>query len=119
MNIFLIVTLLVGSMGFTVNKHYCHGKLADVTLMVSSHCGCDDNAPMGNCCKEESETFRVDQNFQLTAMDYVPQAVIAFIKGFVTLIAEPITTEHYSNYLSFRPPRPHVALHKAISVYLI
>lgn len=119
MNIFLMVTLLAGNIGFTVNKHYCHGKLADVTLMVSSHCGCDDDAPMGNCCREESETFRLDQDYQVSPANFVPQSLITFIKGWVIQWAQPLLTEHKNTVISYWPPGPDVALHKVISVYLI
>jgi len=47
--------------GFTVNMHYCGGKLASVDLSMSSEehpCACGSKAMKKGCCKNKSVHFQ-------------------------------------------------------------
>ena len=47
--------------GFTVNMHYCGGKLASVDLTISSEehpCACGSKAMKKGCCKNKSVHFQ-------------------------------------------------------------
>lgn len=65
--------------GFTVNMHYCGGKLASVDLSISSEkhpCACGSKAMKKGCCKNKSVHFQYKaeqkvQHFTTVNFNYV------------------------------------------------
>lgn len=50
---------MVVTTGFTVNAHYCGGKLVDVTIILIPDSCCDEE---GGCCKTESTTIQLEDD---------------------------------------------------------
>ena len=60
-NVFLAVTLLTATTGFTLNKHYCMGRLKSVAVNVhADHCYEGEKEQMP-CCEDVSEEFRLEE----------------------------------------------------------
>lgn len=50
---------MVVTTGFTVNAHYCGGKLVDVTIILIPDSCCDEE---GGCCKTESTIIQLEED---------------------------------------------------------
>jgi hypothetical protein len=69
---FLAVLVMVGTMGFTVNKHYCMGQLKAIALNEKAE-SClpltseqDMKDMMKHCCDDESKEYRVEDHQKST-----------------------------------------------------
>ena len=106
-------------MGLTINKHYCHGKLAQVTLYVAAHCGCDGVDENSNCCREESTTLQLNEDYQLSECNAVPDALELHAPMFDSPPSKVRIVERMISFYPVKPPEPDIPIHKALSVYLI
>lgn len=71
-NTLLIVILLMATTGVTMHKHYCMGRLKNVSFNEHAQscmklAGIDDSCPM-DCCKDTSESFKID-DLQIAGYD--------------------------------------------------
>ncbi len=67
----MALLLVVGTMGMTVNKHYCMGELKDVSINQEVNtCASEMKfAPEGfamDCCDETSDEYQVDDFQKIT-----------------------------------------------------
>lgn len=57
-SILLLSLFMVVTTGFTVNAHYCGGKLVDVSVILAPDECCDDD---NECCKNEATTIQLEE----------------------------------------------------------
>ena len=59
LNIIIAFILLISTTGFTISRHYCGNNLVSVVINSEAKpcCGLD------NCCHNESEYFKVNDDF--------------------------------------------------------
>lgn len=90
--------------GFTVNKHYCQGKLADISLFSKGACACGDQVMPNGCCKNESMHFQLDDEFS-PAPEVVPTIPLIRVLPERRVAAVYFTpkNDHYA-YLQYKPP---------------
>lgn len=58
-HILISAILLVATTGLTVSEHYCQNRLVEKTIAGPVHSCCDDD----NCCRNETSTFQVQDQF--------------------------------------------------------
>ena len=61
---------MVVTTGFTINAHYCGGKLIEVSIILIPDTCCDEGS---GCCKTESTTIQLEEDaidLQYTNMDH-------------------------------------------------
>ena len=100
-SLFLAAVVITATMGVTVNKHYCKGKLVETAVFVKTkHSHCDQKIAMNinhcqmhqsmtkakdDCCSEESEHFQVDDPSKISklSIEFKPLALQAVVLYFV------------------------------------
>ena len=80
-HIVLSLLLLVATMGMTVSKHYCKGDLYSVSVNGSDKSSCD----MGNCCHDETQNIKINNDFSVPSIASIPVLAGFDILGQVTL----------------------------------
>ena len=58
-SILLLSLFFVVTTGFTINAHYCEGKLVELSVILVPDSCCDDD---GGCCKNESTTIQLEED---------------------------------------------------------
>ena len=91
--------------GFTINQHYCGGKLKSVSFLKITEEGCcGEMEKSGGCCKTKSTFFKINDNHKLNvtrlvACKYVLISSILNQESFCLF-----TTKNSSFNLVYRPP---------------
>lgn len=116
-SIFLASIVLLSSVGFAINTHFCEGRAVDSSISMGVElldCGMpmSGNENDGNgeqldkqpCCQNHHQIVEVDQNqsnpfpaFELNHIFFV-----AFVNTF--LVNESVTRKVQANYLTSPPP---------------
>lgn len=104
-NVVLAGVLLLSTIGITLNKHYCMGRLKSVAVYAhaDSCTGSDEKDPMP-CCQDVLQVLQVD-DMAKAAFEFHLDATVEFLA--VPLYAlSPISTEsrtfHHVN--TYAPP---------------
>ena len=120
--LFLALTMLVGSVGVTVNRHFCMGELKSLTLFGKAEaCEMDVVVPQpacplhakpakNGCCDDEHEFVSWDDDRQLSEITPLPPlAWIAATKPTPPFPGQALHLRAASlrPYQNYRPP-PHV-----------
>lgn len=67
-NYFVLLLFLAASVGISVNKHYCKGRLAQVSFWESIDPCCEKetegNQYCSGCCSDEVILLSIEDNFQ-------------------------------------------------------
>ena len=106
-HILLSLTLILSTMGITMNKHYCMGRVQDVAYFHAAHncmekAGMDDGmgCPM-DCCDDTSEEFKINELDQTSfQVDLSTNLVLLFIFEFQ--IIESHQAKGQINFTSLR-----------------
>lgn len=111
--------------GFTVNVHYCMGKLASVKLLspATKECGkCGKTDQSNSCCKDELKFCKVAVSHQAAKAQQplAPQAMDLSLP-LATLIAPSIhSVTSFTAYYHHAPPeKASIPLYKRYGVFLI
>ncbi|MGI9542953.1 MAG: HYC_CC_PP family protein [Cyclobacteriaceae bacterium] len=64
-HIFLSLILVVSTMGMTISKHYCGDMLLKTAINKQVETCSDKMAMPEGCCHEESQSFVVEDDYQL------------------------------------------------------
>lgn len=81
----LLFLYLIPAIGVTVSTHFCGGKIASVSFnpFVTNHkCPCGSKKMKKDCCKDETTSFKLDNEQQKTQ-----QVLCNFVTG--TSIIQP------------------------------
>lgn len=91
------------SLGFSLNLHYCGGKLANLRIVVAAPNCCCDAGGDKNCCSDASISLQMDLDQQVTYppsweinLPIVSVSTILFQEDGINFIPERITP-HYPN----------------------
>jgi len=75
-HIAITALLLILTMGFTVSRHYCGGRLVDVSLSSVFQDSCpESSAPcnMDHCCRNEHQVYQMNEEYTSSAvLDHLP-----------------------------------------------
>lgn len=80
--------LLLPTIGFTVSRHYCCGKLISSSLFVEADSCCESD----DCCKNETEAFQFDEDFSVSLILELPASIQIDLFE-IPLLAINLTTE--------------------------
>lgn len=69
-HIILSFLLLVSTIGLSVSKHYCNGKLISTSFFIDTDSCCDSN----DCCKNETEVFQLHEAFSVSVDLYLEES---------------------------------------------
>jgi hypothetical protein len=108
--IFLTVLYLIPAIGFSIQAHYCGGKLASLSL-IASHapsCPCGSKKKMKNCCKDKNFSFKIKET-QQTSSQLAPDFKTFQVQPLIVAVQEfnfqPFLVEG-SFYYNHDPPDP-------------
>lgn len=90
LSIAILIIFLLGSMGMTISKHYCQGKLysTNVGVLVDGHNSCDMNMPdqqcaaadesgnSQNCCNDKIDNLKINDNYNPVTFDWKPLVAV-------------------------------------------
>ena len=70
-SIILLVFYTAFATGVQVNKHYCMGKLSEVSFFIGKgKCACGETSKPKHCCQDESQTFQIDDEQQKISFSF-------------------------------------------------
>lgn len=109
-SIFLSLLMLLSTLTFMVDKHYCGDFLVDISFTGEAHsCGMEadgDSANMKNCCKDELVKIEGQDELKLTSFDDISfknqQFLIAFHYSYQSLFKEDLTLNF--EFKEYPPP---------------
>lgn len=93
--------------GFTVNLHYCMGKLAGVKLQAHADKHCDKCGRSGKCCKDEIKFCKAEFSHEAAAKVQVITAPVAMDLALPVIIlpVPPVAaSSHFTAYDHHAPP---------------
>ena len=120
----LIMTLLfISTVGVSVSRHYCRGKLVDVSLSSiiyhSSSDGCT-SCMMGKCCRNEHHLFHLNEKYKVP----VVTAHIPFFEVLLDVFNELAVVSYFdkqeivlTNLSAEYPPPWYVASLSGLQVF--
>jgi hypothetical protein len=100
--ILLTAIYLLSLVGIGVNRFYCCGKLASVTLTYASA----DHTDKDNCCKHESKSFKIKDSHVTVNALILNQLIPTILPVSNYLIADDLLMEqaNHTNYQANAPP---------------
>ena len=111
----------IASMGFTLNQHYCGGKLKNTSLFSffdSASC-CGDKEMAMDCCHDEQIHFQLDEDYQLDAFSIDWKVdITALIPDLVVPVLEE-ADEKQPHYLNYKPPLLQADIPVLVQSFLI
>ncbi|MCO5950005.1 HYC_CC_PP family protein [Mucilaginibacter flavidus] len=116
--ILLTAVYLLSIAGIGVNRFYCCGKLASVTLTLAS----TDHTDKGNCCKHESKSFKIRDGHVMAKTTVLAQSTPALLPTPAYGIAVNSPTEQtlHTNYQANAPPgNPTIPIYTLNCTYRI
>ena len=107
----MALLLVVATMGVTMHKHYCMGRVQDVAyFQESKSCadllGMDEEVCPPNCCKDTHEEFKVD-DLSATAFSFDLDTDFHLLHAFTYLLLDfnvLTAPTHQVAYQNYRPP---------------
>ncbi|HTD39373.1 MAG TPA: hypothetical protein VK671_02045, partial [Mucilaginibacter sp.] len=95
--ILLMAIYLLSCMGMGINRYYCCGKLASVTLTY----GASDNtinkaAKNKNCCRNEKQSFKVKDNHFNVASSSLDRPLPVIIASFISRDSKSVANLLYT-----------------------
>ena len=127
-SVILCAVILLATAGFTVNRHYCGGKLKSTQLYSvmdpKTCCGVADlpedkqECPEG-CCHDKVEFYQFDEDFNLPATVVNPNVVIVFINYFLLDELFGSLDPHTTKYLNYKPPLIELDIPVLVQSFLI
>jgi len=119
--ILLIIIYSASVYGVTINKFYCCGKLANVSLSASYLSKTDSKTVGSGCCKTIKESFKVKDHHFSAKTELTLKNSFALITPvfFVPAAPERITLREVIAYNSQAPPVQHHPLYILYSNYRI
>ena len=114
--ILLTTIYLISCIGIGINRFYCCGKLASVTLTYSTANNTSKKTGKDNCCRHEQQNFKVkDNHFNATSFS-LKNSVPALIPSFTYADNKNVVNQLCTKiiYNGNAPPR-----HPDIPVYTL
>ena len=116
--IFLALVMLTGSVGVTVNRHFCMGELKSLTLFGQAEacemarpapaaCPMHAAARKKGCCDDEHEFVKWDDNRQVSELQALPSLPALLVPAVLLPPVRPPLHPHAAalrRYENYRPP---------------
>lgn len=127
-SIVMALTVLVSTMSFTVEKHYCGTTLVDTAIFTKVHgCGMimdklqSTQNKQNQCCKDEVELIKGQDKLKITSFEdlkfYQQLFVASFIYTYISLFEA--VEEKVSSFSEYPPPIIVKNIYKLDETYLI
>ncbi|WP_243414857.1 HYC_CC_PP family protein [Flagellimonas aquimarina] len=109
-SILLAVLVLLSTVSWTVDKHFCMGRVMDISLFVDAEeCGMEvamaameDKVMENHCCDDESFTFTGQDDLKLSLydleiehQDFLVAFTYSYLNLFVPVDKLPVPNEKY------------------------
>ena len=78
-HIVISLLLLTSTVGLTLSAHYCGENLKSISVLADPEPCCD--IPEG-CCHNETDTFRIDENFASSSQDFESKLIVSLILAY-------------------------------------
>lgn len=117
--IFIALLYVAITSGFTVNVHYCMGKLAGVKLQAHAEKHCDKCGKAGKCCKDEIKFCKADFSHEAAAkveVNTAPAAIDLALPLIILPVPPVVISRHFTAYYQHAPP---LTLYKKHCTYRI
>jgi hypothetical protein len=102
-HIIMSLLLVTTTLGITLNAHYCGNHLKSVSVLADQDSCC--NIPDG-CCHDESETFRIEDEFASSSIHFEPKLVLIQVLDYFIPSIEDLTATHFRIRVIEEPPPP-------------
>ncbi|WP_091211373.1 HYC_CC_PP family protein [Mucilaginibacter gossypiicola] len=104
--ILLILFYSVSVFGFTINRLYCCGKLADVSLSAAAVCKMEHKTGDLSCCKSVKTTLKVKDNHVAARTEQSLKNTFAIVTPvfFLPASSEGVIQSAWHAYNSKAPP---------------
>ncbi len=97
--------LLISTMGLTVSAHYCGENLEFVSVVHDTDACCD--TPDG-CCRDESGTFRLDDDFTFSTFDFESKLTVSQLSDDSIPFTEELSNKNFPTLNFTEPPPPTI-----------
>lgn len=111
-SILLIFIFLLSSSGFSINTHYCKGKIKSINIVFSGNCKscCGKKKMPKDCCKDKTENVKIKDNYipSTNVMGSSAQFitfVLSYFQTFALSYSQNSSIEANLNYL-YPPDKP-------------
>ena len=101
-SILVLFILIASTVGVVINKHYCGGNLASISLFSSSGpCGCGDKNMDEGCCQDKASIVQLDEDYNSSSFelnissDYATMSLAQSVNSFIL----KINTANYQRYI--------------------
>lgn len=102
MHILFTILLLTSTIGVSVSKHYCGGKLLEIAINSQPNpCGDDASMPT-DCCEDETQYFAVDDTFKADQQTIKITAPTTIILTLVQTIIPELLIAEDTNLATYR-----------------
>lgn len=139
-SIFLLFTVLISSIGVSVNTHICKKEGVIKSYFVDGgECVCDlgieeasthkcchkniiEKTEKKGCCQDETEFFQMDFDYTTQIEDVSLNPDLLFITALIYNVFTPLNTEESTNiaeYNNYSPPIPDRDIPVEIQSFLI
>lgn len=134
-SISLALLMLVSSVGFSMNTHFCGGEAVETSFSIGLHnpdCGMPDmdrecesipskekQIKQKPCCENQHQLLQLDENadVQITSIEVHPVFLVAFIHSFVQPVLFADQSLIHNTYYS--PPIPDRDIQVLFQTFLI
>ena len=106
---------MLSSSGFSINTHYCKGKITSINIVFSDNCKscCGTKKMPKDCCKDKTEIVKIKDHYIPASIGITPSTELiafafAFIQTFNLSNTVNFTVESNLNYL--HPPDKPISL---------
>ena len=116
-HIVISLLLLTSTMGLTLSAHYCGDNLKSISVTGDPESCCD--IPEG-CCHDEADTFRIDDDFASSSLDFESKLIVSLILDYSSLSYSELSARDFQIISFIEPPPPTVnQLLSRIQVYIL
>ena len=99
--------LLTTTIGLAISKHYCGGELISTSLFSEAQSCCDSP----DCCKNETETYQLDEDFAAASILEVPETIQLDLFAVALILLDSQFEENENNaafIVTDLPPPPKI-----------
>ena len=117
----LVLVVISATMGVTVNKHYCQGRLVETAVFVKTkHAHCQQiitakqqhcpyheisNSKDEQCCSEESEFYQIDDPSNISKLSVKFQLVLFQLEMlYIVTDIFSLQENNIHTYKNYKPP---------------
>lgn len=97
--------MLLSTIGINVSRHYCGNILKDTAIFFHAE-NCGDMERLMDCCHNEIDHFKIQDDFQITNMSFDLTQEFTLINFFQTSFIDNISDSKNIKYSFIEAPLP-------------